>query len=357
MAQLSAAIDAFPAAFSGNPLHLFFLEDAKAIASAEQYLRGLDGPALIEERREYLPRSYGPWPFPAIGVPGRPDPWQLSLRLFDRLEDVEVILPSQRAVAGIVEARVRQVRPDVVVLVIADGLSYYDLPDDMDARPCFVAGVSNTEFGYREVVGNPSLARRLFTLGYQDQRGYTYYAVEEESLSGAIFGSFSPTQVRRVSGFEEIIGDVSKASAYRAYIQVTLAGLDQLCHFHRDRPPREHYLHQLLHRFEQLTDCLVSKGYRAVACLTADHGILWREYIENRCEIISDLFSEDARSPRYVKGHILRPYGRTRTCSAGRFTLLGAPFLTRRLKATEWGVHGGISAWESLVPLRIITVG
>jgi hypothetical protein len=94
-----------------------------------------------------------------------------------------------------------------------------------------------------------------------------------------------------------------------------------------------------------------------LACLTADHGILWREQIEGRIEIVGDIYSQETHSPRYVKGHLLRPYGRQVTCDKQRYTLLGVPYLTRSLRSNEWGVHGGISAWESLVPMHIVQIG
>jgi hypothetical protein len=43
---------------------------------------------------------------------------------------------------------------------------------------------------------------------------------------------------------------------------------------------------------------------------------------------------------------------------AGRaFTLLNYPYLRRRLRANEWGVHGGLSFEESIVPLLRLTIG
>jgi hypothetical protein len=87
-----------------------------------------------------------------------------------------------------------------------------------------------------------------------------------------------------------------------------------------------------------------------LACLTADHGILWREAIEGRLEVVGDLIHEDAGHARYVRGHVLRPYGRCVTCLDSHYTAFRFPFMTRELRSNEWGVHGGISAWESIVP-------
>lgn len=67
-------------------------------------------------------------------------------------------------------------------------------------------------------------------------------------------------------------------------------------------------------------------------------------------QVADDLFAEDIGSPRYVKGSILRGYGRVCRCRGQSYTLFRAPYVTRRFRNNEWGVHGGISAWESVVP-------
>lgn len=356
VARFSRALDAYPAAFAGNPLNLLFVENARPIQSGRDYLRSLDSPLLVTEQREYFSRSDTPWPFPHISVAGRPDAWELSQRLFDHFDQAKAILPDQADIARLIEARAKAYRPDVVLFAIADGLSYYDLPEDMGAQPCLVRGVTTTEFGYRAAVGRPSLADRLFRLGYQEQMGYTYYAPNEGSLSGDVFASFSPSQVMRFHDLQQVLDHIAANQSGRRFLQVTLAGLDQICHAHHDRPPREVYLHQLLERFERLVAGAHLGNRRVLACLTADHGILWREQIEGRVRIVGDLYSQETHSPRYVKGHLLRSYGRHVTCDKQRYTLLGVPYLTRGLRSNEWGVHGGISAWESLVPLHIVQI-
>jgi len=40
--RFSAALNAYPAGFSGNPLNLLLLDDAEPISAAEAYLRQLD---------------------------------------------------------------------------------------------------------------------------------------------------------------------------------------------------------------------------------------------------------------------------------------------------------------------------
>ncbi len=351
--RFSVALDAYPAAFAGNRLNLLFVEDAHLIRSPKDYLCRLDAPMLTEEQREYVVGEVGGWPFPAFRVRERPDPWLLSQRLFERFEGAGQLVPTQGDLGLLLETRVRQAQPDIVALMIVDGLSYYDLAEDVEAEPWLVDGASTTEFGFRRIVGKPEISRRLFALGYRKQLGYTYYPPEPGSLADDILSTFSSSQVVKVNAFDEILKHLRKVRFTAGYVQIATEGLDQLCHAHRDRPLRQHYLQEILGRYERLIDCLEGRNRRVLACLTADHGILWREAIEDRIELVGDLLPADARSPRYAQGSFRRDYARPCNCLGKNYTLLGIPYLTRKLRSNEWGVHGGISAWESIVPLTM----
>ena len=349
----SAVLDAYPAGFAGNPLNLLLVDDAHPIFVADTYLRQLDSPSLMQERREYLMDPSSPWPFPRLELNTRPDPWLISELLFQRFDDAKHLLPTQQDVGTILEDQVRRSNPAIVALVIVDGLSYYDLPACRRVDPCFVTGLTTTEFGYRAVVGNPSVSRRLFALGYTSQASFSYYAPEAGDLSADIHDTISGSQFTRVRAFDEVLTQLTSRDFSRGYVQVVLSGLDHLCHAHRDRPPVDHYLEEILSRFDALMECLSADGRSVLGCLTADHGILWRDEVEERLQITDDLLQEDIRSPRYLKGRILRPYASCCRSLDQNFSLLKIPWMTRRFRSNEWGVHGGISAWESLVPLII----
>lgn len=312
----------------------------------------MDAPSLRDERREYLLDERIHWPFPRIHLAERPDPWQVSEKLFERFEEAKQFLPTQGDIAEAIDRRVAAHSPEAVALVIVDGLSYYDLPDGV-GEPYFVDGISITEFGYRAVVGKPSISRRLFALGYVQQLGFSYFDPEVNELSSDLYSTFSPSQMMRIKSFDEVIRAIQGLKLARTYLQITLAGLDQISHSHRDRPPKEHYISQILDQYHLLSECLAAKYGRVLVVLTADHGILWRDIIEGKEQIVHDVFSEDLRSPRYLKGSLLRPYGRCKRSIEQNYTLLGMPWLARSFRNNEWGVHGGISAWESLVPLLI----
>jgi hypothetical protein len=348
--SFSAALDAYPAKFCGNRLNLLFVDEAEPILTASQYLHKLDAPVLVEEQREYLLDEEYPWPFPCFHCQTRPDPYTLSDRLFDRFDQAADLLPTQREIAGLITEKAREQEPTIVVLIIVDGLSYYDLPEDTDAIPCLVNGITITQYGYRQAVGRPSLSQRLFALGYTQQLGFTYFA-DSNDLASDLHDTFSKTQRIRIRSFDEILEYIRSTSMTKGYVQITLSGLDQICHSHHDRPPREHYLQLILERYQQLVECLQDKPGRVLACLTADHGIMWRDHTEKRLEVVTDIFHEDVRSPRYIRGGLLRAYGRFCVCDDVSYTLLRFPFVTRNFRNNEWGMHGGISAWESIVPL------
>lgn len=353
IARLSRAIDAYPAGYRGNPLHLLFLEDAVPIPCAQDYLVALDRPFLCEERREYLPNAQLDWPFPVLVEKGRPDPYQLSEALFRRFDTAPTLLPVQRDIGRILSERAVAAGADLVALIVVDGLSYFDLPDKEGICPCLVDGVTITDYGYLEALGKPSVSQRLFMEGYRSQLGLTYFDTNTNALAGDLYEVFGTSQVVRISTFAEALDHIRAARIARGYVQITMPGLDALCHQHHDEPPRGEYLRQILERFDSLVDCLAKDGRRVLACLTADHGILWRECLDGRVQVVSDLLPEDCTHPRYVLGSVARAYAHVKSCRGQAYSLLKMPYLTRPLRRNEWGVHGGISAWESIVPLIV----
>lgn len=354
-AKFSSMLAAFPPAFVGNRLNLLLVDDAEPIESPVAYLREISSPSLMKERREFVINGGSTWPFPRVTVAERPDPFLVSQRLFSDLPGAARVLVTQRDIARMVTDRAKRMRPDIVALVIVDGLSYYDLSSDTPAEPCLVPGVTRTDYGYRQVIGNPSISRRLFTIGYHKQIGFTYFSTDPGTLADEIYDTFSASQVMKVRSFDQARKYLERNPIGSGYVQISTAGLDQLCHEYRDTPPRNHCIAEVLERCDALLECLSRRGRSVLLVMTADHGILWRDTIEGALQVVSDLSREDLRSPRYVRGALVRDYGRRVNCSGQNFTLLGVPYLTRKLKSNEWGVHGGISAWESIVPLIIRT--
>lgn len=356
LSRMSVAMDAYPPAFLGNALNLLFLDDAQPIRYASAYLRGLDSPNLCDVCREYLmPEEHALWPFPVHSITERPDPWLLSEKLHDSFNAAQHLLPTQRDVGRILHEKATKLQPDIVVLMVVDGLSYYDLPDGVDAQPCLVNGVSITDFGYREVIGKPTVSERLFSLGYSHQMGFTYYDVKTNPLASELYGVFGSSQVKRVATFKECLEHISAGGMSQGFVQVTTAGLDGLCHHHRDEPPVKYYTDEILNRFDALVSYLHEGNRKVLACLTADHGILWRHSLEGKWSVVNDLQVDDKRCVRHIRGSRIRDYILVKSGFGGTFSMLRVPYITRKLRNNEWGVHGGISAWESIVPLIIRT--
>ena len=349
--QFSNAMNYYPVGFKGNRLNLLSIDDGNQICDPSEYLKNLSAPVLMEERREYSIVDHTFWPYPTVEVNMRPDPMFLSTKLFDNFDLALQVIPQQKDIGTIIEAQARKSSPNVVLLMIADGLSYYDISEADNILPLLVNGVTTTEFGYRAVVGHPHISRRLFALGYREISAFSYYPPESNSLSYDLHDPFSASEMIRVKEFNEVLTYLENQKIRRGYIQIVTTGLDHVCHHHHDRPPIEIYKKNLLDRFDQIYNLLRKKNLTVLAYLTSDHGILWRDVIEEKMEIVEDLFQEDIRSPRYIKGAFYRRYGRIIQTMGQAYTLLGPSYMTRKFRNDEWGVHGGISAWESLVPL------
>jgi hypothetical protein len=347
--KLSSAIDHYPAGFSGDRLNLLLVQEAEPIWSCAEYWRRMDNPSLCDERREVLV-SDEPWPFPVFNVPRKPEAGAVSDALFDHFDYARKVLLTQKAIGAEIARRASESGADVVMLMVVDGLSYYDVPDTLNAQPCLVEGVTTTEFGYREVIGKPSVSQRMFAAGYRNQIGMSFYDTGANPLAASLYSSFGQSQIHRISSFDQCLQILRLTGLNRAFVQIISPGLDEICHKHRDAPPRAEYLHGILEKFNNLRAVVSGLHLKALACLTADHGIIWRDAL-GEARVIGVERNQDSTHPRYVHGSLLREDLRVVQCGSRSFSLLRAPLLTRELRSTEWGVHGGLSAWESLVPV------
>jgi hypothetical protein len=352
--RLDRLLDLVPVGYAGNPLHLLFVAEAHPVRDAVGYLRALDGGALVPERREYILNPPADWPFPHVTIAQRPDPACVSELLFTQWDLAREVILRQADIGDRLVRLATAHHADVVVLVIVDGLSYYDLPEDVPAEPVLVDGVSITAHGYPAVIGKPSVSQKMFNAGYRRQMGFTYFERSQNALAAELFGGFAESQVQRVRSLDEVLKALRAAVPIGTFIQITAMGLDHLAHSHHDTPPVGEYLARLLQRFHELVAVVRQGRYRVVACLTADHGILWWHQLGTDPPVLEGVFGEDERHPRYTEGALLRPHTRVISHARRAYTVLQAPYLTRKLRQNEWGVHGGISAWESLVPLVIL---
>jgi hypothetical protein len=238
---------------------------------------------------------------------------------------------------------------DLVILMLVDGLSYADVkryaPQWLPyAKPVLVDGVSETEQGMLRIVGDPPLAYQLFDQGFRRLLGFTYWEREREPLTQRLFAGFGD-QVRRVRSFSQALNILEQEELRGAFVQIVRAGLDEMAHRHRETRNLAAEVEGIFRDMGLLSDLVRKKGLSGILHMVSDHGILWaQEHHLTEYEFTSDAHPrhyEYAKQGKYVLNVTFRER---------EFALLAYPFLRRPLRANEWGVHGGLSFEESVVP-------
>lgn len=244
---------------------------------------------------------------------------------------------------------------DLVVLVIVDGLSYDAVQDlDWEMQPVVVDGLTTTEPGFRRIIyGGDSVsicAALLNEKEFYNPFGFTYWERGQEDLSTDLHSAMG-NSVERISDFEETLTTLRSEAPFeeKTYVQITRMGFDQHCHNRKEEPNRDAIREELIADAQQLEQTVrdITDDYRIF--ITSDHGILWRDQLPDDPNIVCDDYENHAR---FLSGDRDLPQGLTKQTAAGDIaTALGYPYLTREFKNTEWGVHGGFSYHESIVPL------
>ena len=333
------------------------LTDVWCPTSLEEWRDRIDSPGemdadsalfvnLFPSDREELTQVFG---FPTVEFPALPSMDQVNEALPNRFETTNLFKQSE--VAAEITARIRQELPEIVVLLVFDGLSFYDVVDwelpQAVLEPCLVDGLSVTNSAMQRLIGLPVLTHRLFELGYVRRLGFSYWERATNVLTDALFAEFPENQLHRMTTFDEVLQTI-KASGWstHTYVQIIRSGLDGVCHFNRERPNIKLLLGDLKRDILLLLEVLqkTEKSFRLF--ITADHGILW--YADQ--DIVP--LSKEKFNPRYTEGAIMAGDNVLCLQSDGKpYTVLtGDKVIAKNRKVTEWGFHGGISAQESLVP-------
>ncbi|MYA71042.1 hypothetical protein F4009_10570 [Candidatus Poribacteria bacterium] len=333
------------------------LTDVWCPVSLEEWRDRIDSPREIDadstlfvnlspSDREELAQVFG---FPAVKFPALPSIEQVNQALPSRFETTHLFKQSDVA-AGITE-RIRQELPQIVVLLVFDGLSFYDVVDwklpQATLEPCLVDGLSVTNSAMQRLIGSPVLTHRLFELGYIRRLGFSYWERAMNALTDVLFAEFPPNQLHRMTTFDEVLRKI-KASVWEThtYVQIIRSGLDGVCHFNRERPNIKSILDDLKRDIFSLLEVLqeTEKSFRLF--ITADHGILW--YADQ--DIIP--LAQEKFNARYTDVSIAGGDNLlTLNTDEGTYTVLtGDKVIAKQRKVTEWGFHGGVSAQESLVP-------
>ena len=296
--------------------------------------------------REELTQVFG---FPRVALPPLPSIDAVNSALPSRFETSNLLKQSE--VAAEITERLAGKLPQIAVLLIFDGLSFYDVAEwelpGATLEPCLVDGLSVTENAMRRLIGSPVLTHRLFSLDYARRLGFSYWERSRNQLTDALFMEFPETQLHRVTTFDEVL-DILAASEWitPTYVQIIRSGLDGVCHSHRERPNVRLLLDDLRKDIVSLIAVLqeTEKSFRLF--ITADHGILW-----HRDQGVIPLVQEKFKA-RYTEGSVTSGNNvLTLKSDEGTYTVLtGDQVIAKKRKSTEWGFHGGISAQESLVP-------
>ena len=333
------------------------LTDVWCPTSVEEWRDRIDSPGEMDadstlfvnpspSDREELTQVFG---FPTVEFPVLPSIAQVNEALPNRFETTNLF--KQSDVASEIKKRIHQELPQIVVLLVFDGLSFYDVVDwelpQATLEPCLVDGLSVTNSAMRRLIGSPVLTHRLFALGYLRRLGFSYWERATNVLTDALFAEFPENQLHRMTTFDEVLQTIKTSEwSVHTYVQMIRSGLDGVCHSNRERPNIKLFLGDLKRDILLLLEVLqeTEKPFRLF--ITADHGILW--YTDQGVVPLA----QEKFNARYTEGVIVGDDNiLTLNTDEGTYTVLtGDKVIAKNRKVTEWGFHGGISAQESLVP-------
>lgn len=348
-----------------EPLTLVFLsEEPKIFDKCIDMVSWLERPESIEEKMviclsrdaRYAHR------FPYQNCVHNPYTSELDKVLLEKFHQVKQQMTSQKEIGNIIVNDCRRNEIETVVLILIDGLSYADIKDWTDfsnKRACLVPGITTTSEGFTNVIGNPPLAGRLFGLGFRNRLGYTYWTREINELTDKLFWTIHTNSIVEGNTMSETLKDLENLDLKHTYIQIVRVGLDQYAHSERGEDlenNREITLQNIRRELIELAEILEVKGQPALIYLTSDHGLLWRD--RTQFEIVGN--APGKSSPRYCsidevgnldkgKGHVVEIANQT-------YFQLSSNYLRRKLHRNEFGVHGGLSYAESVIPLIKIEV-
>jgi len=246
---------------------------------------------------------------------------------------------------------------ELVVLVIVDGLSYETVRSlDGNIRPVVVDGFTTTGPGFRRVIYGgdvASLYAALTSKGFYKGYGFTYWERGQEELSTGLHSAIDT--VDRIEDFGDALSTLEADQPFsdKTYVQITRMGFDQHCHNRKEEPNWSAIRDEILEDIRAVAETAADITDKFRVFVTGDHGVIWQDQLPEDPPIVHDEWADHAR---FLDGaHDLEKGLTVETEDGDAVTGLAYPCLTRELKNTEWGVHGGFSYNESIVPLIEIT--
>lgn len=348
--ELQDLLRQMPVMAEAHPLSLAFLPDeVRVFDNAWQMAAELDMPTP-QPTKPMLATHIEPalqHRLPSVRCSHDPLTTELNRVLLKRYGFIKQRMLCQSRVADEI---VHRADTEAVALVLVDGLSYADVKRHTTGRlanasPILVDGVSITEQGMVRIIGKPPLAQRLFDVGFRRALGFTYWERAEEALTDRLFTGFGD-RVRKVKSFEDVLAVLEHEDLHSAFVQIVRTGLDSAAHRQREKPNVAVMVADILTDFERLAEVFKHKGISTWLHLISDHGILWTH--EHNFQVYESGSADHPRHYEHAKRseHVLNVEFESK-----EFALLEYPYLRRALRANEWGVHGGLSFEESVVPL------
>ncbi len=326
-----------------------------------------EGPLIILDDKPLLRAR-----FPFMRAVASPSAESINLNFAQHLDYARTRLLTNHGVAKWIENDVTrhmsdhagQNHPDVIALLLVDGLSYGDVLDWhwTHLEPCFVDGPSvtfrfhkedslgiNERVGFAAIINRPSIHQRLYRLGFRTARGYTYWTPGSNEIADYMF---SGLPFLRVANFEAVLGRLQREELHPGtYVQIVREGLDGLAHGKRELLEVEvdGAKAAIQRDIERLMDVLCAGGRRAALYVTADHGVLWK--IEHVWQSDDAVRSDHARyfesaPPKSFAAHTVSVEN-----GGEKYSLCKHPWLAGSIPANDSGVHGGLSYQESIVPM------
>lgn len=330
-----------------NPVSLAYLgEGVEVCYSLEQLVFQLDDPSPTEPHPivcldadpRYLAR------FPAVSVEHNPFTPDLNRLLFRRYDCIAASMLTHAQVADRIVEAAREA--ETVALVLLDGLSYADCSGWPGVEACLASAPTLTRVGLPAVVNDPPIAARLFSLGFTQRVGFTYWDRGADALTDRLFRTIGDT--RRLDPADpmalgQIVDWLGRHELRGTYLQIVWSALDEYAKGHRAPSPRQVIVNRIRSDLELLREALGRKSRRALLFAVADHGFLWKDG-GHPLEIVG------MGGARCVEGHGGPGRGRRVEADGRSYWVLDYPQLGRPWRANEQGVHGGISFEESIVP-------
>ena len=276
--EINKLVDKTPIILEGDPIELIELEDIVIEKNIRDYVLRVDGLTPLRNERTIIlgpiTNYFDRWPVIQADKKCPSDVNNFNALLYKNYEQAQKVMFTQSEIASEIE---ENIDVDVIVLLLIDGLSYSDWLEYPDVRSCLVDGPTITPIGFRNIIGDPPIAHRLFNKGFRRRLGFSYWD-RNNQLTNLLFYGFDPSsQMKKVSEFKDVLIALEKLSQEQTYVQILVNGLDSICHRHRGRPPvkaiaREIYENVYINIVEKLRKI----GVAGMVYATADHGILWK---------------------------------------------------------------------------------